>query len=190
MDMQFFFQNYDQSIQERYNELKEDTDEELPQKRKNSYQKQPDSPSERFKKTLPGAVISKLREKGSMTVLDLTEYLNTIYRSLRTASGSKYQGFDISRSLRGLLSMGVFESKGGIWSLKEPESTIYENKKLEELKNTSQRKKKDKSLPSLLRPTARKLERQAFLLEKFSKQLRKDKDYSRALQLPFNVRTT
>jgi hypothetical protein len=92
--------------------------------------------------TLAGYLIKLLRNRIKLSYKELYDEVSKCYDTLRRSDGSKYTG-DLAKALKGCLtSSEIFKEVGeNVWTIREKEAKMYEEKTTKKLKALINRKK-------------------------------------------------
>lgn len=92
--------------------------------------------------TLAGYMIKLCRQRTKMSFRELHDEVSKCYDTLRRSDGSKYTG-DLAKALKGCLtSSEIFKEVGeNVWSIREKEAKMYEDKTTKKLKTLINKKK-------------------------------------------------
>lgn len=138
-----------------------------------------------YKNTLPGAVVSFIKQRDEVSVEDLINHVSQIYSSLRNVSGCKYKGKNFKKIVFGLLSASVFNVKSDYISLNPQLIEEYEANRIESIAIHRKRNKyKTKFAPDISKNLT---EVHITLIERFCDKLKRDREFCNIFENAFKV---
>ena len=138
-----------------------------------------------YKNTLPGAVITFIKERDEVSVEELISHVSQVYSSLRNVSGCKYKGKNLKKIVFGLLSASVFNVKSDYISLNPDLLEEYEKNRIESIEIHRKRNKyKSKLAPEVSKNLT---EVHVSLIERFCDKFKRDREFSNLFENAFKV---
>ncbi|CAG9326254.1 unnamed protein product [Blepharisma stoltei] len=114
----------------RISEINEETKEKSKEYCLPKWENEVMSSRKQFYNSFTGFVINFLRINGPTDVQDICLAIDEVYPKLRSLRGERYKGNDMIKAIRALAGFKVCKVEDDIWSLREPQATQYECRKI------------------------------------------------------------